>query len=350
MFLKRFNSLRLSARVLAVIVLLGSYAAAGTSDWRFGIGTSLLPSPMAAGEDAAIQARKQFGEGEAKLVLLFPVIAQVTPEMVAGVAKHFPREIIYGGEVVAPLTPVTNLPDAKNLNPEAGVGVLVLGGDFELTIVHDQVRMVETAAKEGGDDGEEEDTFFNFHESGHRLGDMLAGAYHKAGPSGRLLVTFGDQYNGSNDLLASGIQDALGGPVALIGGATWSKTGKQIIAGEITTRKNFVALFRGDFFVTQALQGGMHTAEVAQKVIASTWEQGKGAEPFFAFIFNCRRRRTEMIARGLLGEELSVMQRSFKGVPFFGGYGPGEIGVRTPGTAAIGTGFSVSVALLFPNK
>ena len=337
---------------LAALLAAGFYATCvmggeTPGGWRVGVGTSLAKDAGEAGEAAAAEARKQYGDGDVKLVLVFAVRPQVTPELVASVARHFPRELIYGGEAVAPLTPETNLPDAKNLDSEEGVGILAIGGDVTLTIATDTVG--DDAGETEADD-DDDVTFASYLESGRRLGGALAPAMKNCALPGKLILTHGDQYNGSNSAFAKGMQDALGGPMPLVGGAAWNQTGKEIVAGEIRQRMNFAVLFCGDFRVGQSLMGGTHTPEVAGKVLDAASEAGDGEKPFFGFVFNCRRRRTGMIERGQLAEELSVIQRHFAGIPFFGAYGPGEIGVRNPGEAAVGTGFSVSAALLFPVK
>jgi len=323
--------------------------------WRIGVGTSLEADAAKAGDAAAAEARKAYGAGEVKLVLVYAVRAQVTEEMIAAVAKHFPRNLIYGGEILAPLTPVTNLPNTRELESPAGIGVCAIGGDVSIAVAADSTAtpVADTDAAAEGDDI----VFAAYRASGRRLGAELLKALEACNRPGRLLLAFGDQFNGSNRHLVFGMQDILGEGLPMVGVSAGNQSAKdamEIIAGEIKQAMNFAVLFCGDFKVGQSMQGGAHEPAVADRVLAAALEQGEGAESFFGFIFNCRRRRVRMmeeenIAAGLgLADELAVIQKRMAGVPFFGGYGPGEIGVRRPGTPAEGTGFSVSAALLFP--
>ena len=317
--------------------------------WSIGVGTSLLAAPAEAGSEAAAQALAAHGPGEAKLVLVFAVAQQLTPELIEGVAKHFPKNIIYGANVVAPLTPTTNLPDqAPSLESAEGVGVLAIGGDVTITIAADTLQA--TTAEATAEDADA--AFASYRESGGRLGRQLLPALKSCPRPGKLLLTFGNQFNGSNTYLAMGFRDALGDDLKAVGvsaGNSRADMARVIAAGEIAQDVNVAVLFCGDFRIGISLDGGTHTPALANAVLGAAMEQGgPDAKPFFGFVFNCRRRRIGMIQRKQLAEELAVIQKHFDGAPFFGAYGPGEIGIRKPGVPAEGTGFSVSTALLFP--
>ncbi|MCL2000939.1 MAG: FIST C-terminal domain-containing protein, partial [Planctomycetes bacterium] len=148
---------------------------------------------------------------------------------------------------------------------------------------------------------------------------------------------------------ARGMNEGLGGIYPIVGIAAGNITAKVISKGEIVTGANIGILFTGDFRLGQAMNGGTHTPETADKTLADAVSQGGGQEPFFAFVFNCRRRRQGMIERNQLGEELIAIRKNLPGLEFFGSYGPGEIGSEKPGDTAIGVGFTVVTAVLFEN-
>ena len=313
-------------------------ALAADEAWRSGIGLSILENPKEAGREAATAARKAFGEGEPKIVIVAAAIGQVVPGLVEGVAEHFPREIIYGSEVAVPLTPETNFPDAEELDILAGVAVLALGGDIEVATAF------ESTAIEGTDNP--------YHENGRRLGAALLPAVEASTRPGKLVLTFGNQHTGSNEAVVSGLQEALGGTVPIVGGAAGSSgksaEAKEIVKGEIVTAYNVAILFAGRFRLGLAMGTGQHKPATADKAMEDALAQGDGAEPMFAFIFDCRRRRQEMMEENALAEEHGMFLKHMGSVPFFGFYGPGEIGTTGVGEPVIGTRFTVTTAVLFP--
>ena len=316
-----------------------------------GIGTSLLEDPAAAGEEAARLAKEAFGPGQAKVALVYAAIPQLTPELIEGVARHFPAEIIHGAQTAAPLTPETNCADAPDLDADIGVGVLALGGDLDISFFSESTALPEGAELPAADTLERPE-FAVYRLSGRRLGASLAAAVAGSDRPGRLAVVSGDQSNGPNYEFALGLLDALGGSLPVVGGASArglaDNLDREIVAGRIVSGTNFAILICGDFRLGQSRETGPHTPETTDQSIASALAQGGGAQPLLAFIFDCRRRRMVMRDEDLLADEHGVFVRRMGGRPFFGMYGPGEIGSTAAGEPFGGVGFSVSTAVLFP--
>lgn len=335
-------------------------AADNPAGWRIGIGSNIdEPDAAKAGEIAARQARQAYGEGEPKLVLVMAAAPMVTPEMLDGVARHWPRALIYGGQVSATLTPFSNHPDARKIDIDQGVAVLALGGNLDVDAVAEPTPFEldpRDAARELNVEYDEEDTvYLPYRLAGRRLGARILPAVNASTRPGKLIWTQGDQFTGSNVPFAAGLVESLapaktadGAPVPIVGGASGNQTAKEIVAGQIRTGVNYAVFIGGDFRLGMTRMGGVHAPETADKALATALEQGDGAEPFFAFIYNCRRRRTGMMRDNNLAEEHALMRARLGGAPFFGAYGPGEIGALRVGQASEGTGFSVVSAMLFP--
>ncbi len=322
--------------IVATVCLVGWSAQAGQKpDWRSGVGTSELVDPAAAGDEAARLAKAELEGAAAKFVVVVAAEPQVTPELVAGVTKHFDAAIVYGCQVASPLTMDTNFPDASTLDIEAGVAVWALGGDVDITTV-----VVET-------DPDDDDAYYT---AGSELGARLKDAMEANTRPGNLILTFGDQYNGSNKDLAAGFNDGLENYYPIIGAAAGNITAKVIVQGEIKTGVNVATLLAGDYRLGMAMNGGTHTPETADKTLREAMLVAEGDDPFFAFVFNCRRRRQGMIERNQLGEELAVIKNRLPGLDFFGYYGPGEIGTKEFGKPSEGVGFTVVTAVFFPVK
>ncbi len=311
-------------------------AAAGSpktpAGWHSGVAISTLADPFAAADEAAGKAKAKLGGVPAKLVLAAAAEAQVTPEFVEGLKKHFPAGILYGCQVASPLATETNFPDFETIDIPAGVEVWALGGDVEI--------VAETVATDTDEDNP-------YETAGLKLGEALRPAVEASKRPGKLIIAFGDQFTGSNQDFANGLNEGLGRIYPVIGGAAGNITAKEIVRGEIVAGANVGILLAGDFRVGQARNGGTHTPETADRTLAYAVEQGGGKDPFFALIFNCRRRRQGMIERKQLGEELEAIRKNLPATEFFGFYGPGEIGADKPGQPAFGTGFTVAVAVLF---
>lgn len=319
-----------------------SLAFAGAADapqapagWRSGVGASSLADPAAAGEEAAGQAKRALGGGAAKFVMVVAAGPQLTPGLVEGVKRHFPAEIIYGGQSTSPLSVHGNHPDVASLDIDAGVAVWALGGDVDVEAAH-------VATNTDSDDA--------YYEAGVELAEALRGAVEANERPGRLIFTWGDQFNGPNKDFASGLNDGFEEVWPIIGAASGNNAGKEIIKGEIVSGVNAAVLIAGNFSLGMAMNGGTHTPETADKTLAEAISQGEGKEPFFALVFNCRRRRQGMMERGQLAEELDAIKNRLSGVDFFGFYGPGEIGTTKFGTASIGNGFTVVAAVFFANE
>ena len=301
--------------------------------WRSGVGISDLANAEAAGDAAAKQAKDMLDGSPAKFVMITAAIPLVTPELIAGVAKHFDRDLIYGCQVASPLVAETNFPDSVEIDSAVGVSVWAVGGDANVTIA--------TQLTDENNDNP-------YFASGSQLAAQLRSKIEGSKRPGKVIVTFGDQYNGSNIDFAKGMNDGFGDVYyPIVGGAAGNITAKVIAKGEITTGINVAMLLEGDFFIGQAMNGGTHTPQTADKTLATAIAEGKGAKPFFALIFNCRRRRTGMIERNQLDKELDVIKNRLPGINFFGFYGPGEIGAPARGRPAKGAGFTVVTAVFF---
>lgn len=305
--------------------------------WHWGVGSSEAADPLQAGDEAAGRAKAALGDHEAKFVLVNSVGALMTPQLIDGVAKHFPRAVIHGGEVTNPWTPDGNNPESKVLDAQTGVGVWALGGDMEIT-----VAMEETPDAKGDDDP--------YHEAGAALAQKLKSAMEDETRPGRLMITWGDQFGGSNQSYAEGLNDGFGEVRPIVGGASGSGEAKEVFEGTIHRGVNIGVVIAGDFTVGMARSRGAHQPETVASAIEKAWETseaGEGEDPFFALFFNCRRRRQAMIDAESLAGEHSTVLRLLPGKQFFGAYGPGQIGPKETGGASEGVGFHVVAALLF---
>lgn len=301
--------------------------------WHSAVGVSTLTNPEEAGAEAASIAKNKLNGVPAKFVMLIAAEPLLTVDLVKGVEKYFNADVIYGCQVTSLLTAQTNFPDSKTIDSAIGVGVLALGGDMEIDVV--------SVSTDPDDDN-------SYETAGLQLGEALRPFVEATKKPGKLIVTFGDQYNGSNKEFAYGINEGLGGIYPIVGAAAGNITAKVIVKGEIKTGVNVAFLLAGDFKTGQAMNGGTHTPETADKTLVSALAEGDGAEPFFAFTFNCRRRRQGMIEYNQLGAELDSIKKRLPGIEFFGFYGPGEIGSTASGQPAQGMGFTVVAAVLFP--
>ncbi|MDR1535342.1 MAG: FIST C-terminal domain-containing protein [Planctomycetota bacterium] len=323
---------------LALLFPVGAAGRAGTppvpAGWRSGIGLSWLADPYAAADEAAGEAKAGLGGGEAKFVFAGAANPQVVPELIEGLKKHFPAEIIYGCQVSSPLVAESNFPDEKSIDIQAGVQVWALGGEA----VEVGIFTVST----------ELDVDNPYEEAGIELGREVRPFIEGLKTPGRLIFTFGDQYNGSNKDFVNGLNQGLGKIYPLVGGAAGNQTALEIIRGEIQDSMDVAVVIGGPFRLGQTLSGGTHTPETADMVMAEAVAQGGGAAPFFAMLFNCRRRRQGMIEHRQLAEELDHIRRRLPGIEFFGFYGPGEVGSDRPGEPARGVGFTVTTAVFFP--
>lgn len=323
--------------IFCAVALLAGCAAAGTprapANWHSGIGASSLADPLQAGDEAAGQAKALLGGEAAKLVVVTAAAPQLTEALVEGVRRHFPADVIYGCQVSSPLTPHGNHPDVETADVPVGVAVWALGGDVEVVTAHVPTNV------------DDDDVYYS---AGVRLAELLREAVENSERPGRLIITWGDQYNGANKDFAIGLNDGFNEIWPIVGAAAGNVTAKEIVKGEIVTGVNVGVLVAGEFKLGQALNGGTHTPETADRTMAEAIAQGDGADPFFALVFNCRRRRQGMIESKELGKELEAIKTRLKGADFFGFYGPGEIGAERFGEPSKGVGFTVTTAVLFP--
>ncbi len=327
------------ALCFAIAIVMGAAVAADgpktPPNWHSGVGTSMLSDPEAAGAEAAAAAKAKLGGVPAKLVVIGAAEPQVTRALIRGVSEHFNETIIYGCQVTSPLTAAGNFPEVPTIDIPAGVCVWALGGDVDI-----DVRWV--ATYQDDDDG-----YFN---AGVALGELLRPMAEETERPGKIILTFGDQYNGTNKDFAAGFNEGLNRSSPIIGAASGNITSKVIIRGEIQTGVNVGIFIGGQFTLGQSLNGGTHTPETADRTLREAIAEGDGKEPFFALVFNCRRRRLGMIEHNQLGEELNAIKRNLPGIDFFGFYGPGEIGSKSFGATPEGVGFTVVAAVFFAEE
>ena len=347
-------------KIFAAAVLLTPFFAlvppAGAGEvLRVGVGTSLLADPAEAAREAALQAKQNFGDAEeAKLVLVYAAMPMFTPALVESLAEHFPAGILYGSQAAAPLTPDTNVPDAPQLDADTGVGVLAMGGEVSIKFYAQTTEAADDPELEAiiGDGNTVYPEYAAYRLAGRRLGAQMAAAMADCPSPGHLAVTGGDQNTGPNVEVAAGLGESLGNRFPVVGAASARdpQTGedRELIAGELTSGMIFAVSICGDFRLGQSRQQGQHTPETTDLAMASALAEGDGAQPLFAFIFDCRRRRLMMRENDELADEHAVFLRRMDGVPFFGMYGPGEIGATAFGEPVEGVAFSVATAVLFP--
>lgn len=320
--------------VLATAFVANAGEAKKPDRWFSGVGYSALTDPLAAG-DAAAKAAKDGLNGEAPAFVMVTAAApMLTPELLEGVEKHFPAVVIYGGEVTSPWTPEGNAPEAEAVDVPFGVGVWALGGDVDVDV-----------RKEVTDNGIEQ--IDPYYAAGLRLGKQMRGIIARSKRPGKLLITWGDQYTGSNKSYVRGLNTGLGETWTIAGGASGSADAKIIYAGQIYTGLNICVLLGGEFTLGQAWEGGAHTPQSTQKALENAISQGDGKEPFFALMFNCRRRRLGLMNGDGLRNEQAVVQKLLAGEQFYGFYGPGEVGADKIGVPAQGMGFTVVATVFF---
>ncbi len=335
--MKTHGAFRVAA-LAAVVLAVAAVSSAGEgapvpAGWISGVGLSSLTDPGDAANEAAGKAKAALKGAPAKLVFVGAAEPQLTPELIVGVAKHFGVSSVFGCQITSPLTPESNFPDVKTIDIPVGVCVWALGGDIDVDI-----RWVKT-------NPDEDDSYF---EAGEKLGEALRPFMEKSERPGKIIFTFGDQYNGANKDFAQGLNEGLGDIYPIVGAASGNITSKVIVKGGIRTGVNVGIAIAGQFSLGQSLNGGSHTPETADRTLAEAIAEGGGKKPFFALVFNCRRRRQGMIERNQLAEELDVIKKRLSGAEFFGFYGPGEIGSKKSGEPAEGVGFTVVTAMFFP--
>lgn len=296
----------------------------------FGVGQSSNGEAKAAGIEAASKAKAGLGGAEPKAVLVFAARPQLDPQLVEGVAGVFERNLIYGCEGYASLTPEGNFCEGGH-SILKGVSVLAIGGD--VTIVPAWAKVAKPAVKV--------DRAKVYRENGNALGEALKPAY-AAASAGKLVLTFGNQHVGDNQPFVEGMAKVLGKEVKMVGAAAGGETAKEIVRGEIVKGGNVALLMTGNFTVRTAAAHGeeVATADQAFKAVV-----GIGGEKL-VFVFDCGGRRGNMIKAGTLRQEWEVMQSNAGKVPFFGFYGGGEIGHKTATGPSEGVGVHIVTAAI----
>jgi len=247
-----------------------------------GNGLSDAKDAKEAGAGAARLARESLGKHAAKVVIVFAGRKQTSPEMVAGVATVFPKDIIYGCEGYGPVTQDGNLNDN-------GVAVIAIGGDVAIT----------AAASAGVGQGRE-----RYLNCGKALGETLKDAATKAN-KGKVLLTFGDQHVGDNKHFVEGLKSVLGEKFPIIGAAAGGAGNKEIVKGEIVKGTNVGILMAGDFELGLAREGGKG-GEGFIKASGDAFQRAVGKKKddlVMSFVFDCGGRRGQMkkVENGLFG-------------------------------------------------
>jgi len=320
------------AGVMLSVALIGGMLQAQAL--KTGVGMSELTDAQAAGAEAAAMAKAMLGDAPAKVVIVFAARAQVRPELVEGLAKHFDKQLIYGCEGYSPLTNKGNF-DALGHTIPHGVAVLALGGDAAVTVVSEPVLPgADNAAR--------------FTASGEKLGLALQSAARQEAKS-RLVLMFGNQHVGDNQPLVTGFYKGLGESltVPVVGAAAGGQDAKEIVKGEIVKGVNVAVLVSGayDFGVGLAGGGGDLVQKAEEAFAAAT--KAHGNKPLVAFVFDCGGRRGDMVKQKTIAAEFEAMRKAAPDAMLFGFYGGGEIGTADKQERSRGVGFHIAVATLY---
>jgi hypothetical protein len=294
-----------------------------------GIGQSAATSAAQAGAEAASAALAALGATPPRIVVVFAARKFLVPELIAGVAGSCDRSIIYGCEGYSPITRAGNFADQGHAI-DHGVAVMALGGSATVTAVSEPVAP-------GKDKG-------RFAASGTRLGARLV---RDPAAKGAVILTFGNQHVGDNQLLVDGLWPALAAPVPVIGVAAGGDSAKEIVRGEIVAGVNIALLIQGDFLVGTGLAGGSAEQTVAKAEeavrVALTAHAGRSAD--LTLIFDCGGRRGTLVKNRQIEAEFAAIAAATGSAPLFGFYGGGEIGMT--GGKPVGVGHHVAVAALW---
>jgi hypothetical protein len=293
-----------------------------------GVGISENKNSKIAGMEAAQMAEKELAT-EAKVVIVFASRLQINDNLIKGIASVFPKKIIYGCEGYSPITNHGNFHNQGH-DIKSGVAILAIGGEADVTIVHEKT----TASNK-------------WENCGKQLGAKLESAVKKD-VSGKLLICFGDQHVGEpNEALIKGLYSILPADLPIVGAAAGNSDAKEIVAGEIVNATNVALLLSGDFEVNVACNGGEgDLLDKAKKSFSKSYNSGK-ENPEITFVFDCGGRRNDMHKQNILEAEYKLMKKIAAATPFFGFYGGGEIGTKANGEASTGVGYSIATATIF---
>lgn len=302
-----------------------------------GSGLCGLADGAAAGEKAAKAAKKAFGPGKPKIVLVFAGRKQLTEDMVKSVASVFPEEIIYGCEGYSPLTHEGNLPGSHSSD---GVAVLALGGMIDVfTAIADTKDMTPVEGHKPKMAG--------FYNSGKKLGEALKDSIPTCS-KGKVLLTFGDQHVGHNIPYLAGLTSVIGADVAIVGAAAGDSKAKEIVKGKIVTAENIGILLTGDFKLGLATRNDKSKeglVKSASDAFSKALNGGKDKASLI-FVFDCGGRRGSLNKNGDLEKEFDAMKAVAGNSDIFGFYGGGEIGHADNDSAAKAVGWSISTCAL----
>ena len=299
-----------------------------------GIGQSGAVDAKAAGKEAADEAKSALGAAEPKIVIVFAARPQLTSQLVDGVAEVFDKALVYGCEGYSSLTPAGNFAE-RGQAIAAGVSVMAIGGDVAFT----------AASAEVGKPADKADSARVFRENGKALGDALKEAWGAA-HAGKLIITFGNQHVGDNQPFVEGMAEVFGSDIKMVGAAAGTGGAKEIVRGEIVAATNVAILMTGNFKVnTDAANGDeVQTADAAFKSVLANG----GDKAAFIFVFDCGGRRGNMVKAGTLAQEWQTMKSNARTIPFFGFYGGGEIGHKSPDGPCKGVGVHIATAAVIP--
>ena len=315
------------AIILPALALVGAETPALLS----GIGQSAAETPLAAGTEAALSAKTALGATSPKIVVVFASRKFLVPELIQGVAASFDKALIYGCEGYSPITAAGNFADQGHTITH-GVAVMALGGSATVTVATDTVATGKDKAR--------------FTASGARL---AKGLVRDPAAPGAIILSFGNQHVGDNQLLVDGLWPALGSQIHLLGVAAGGDAAKEIVRGEIVSGTNVALLIQGDFTVGTGLAGGNKEQTVAKATEALTAAQaGKADKPAdLVLVFDCGGRRGTLVKAQQIAPEFAAIRSATGESPLFGFYGGGEIGMLDG--KPTGVGYHVSAAALWNN-
>ena len=284
-----------------------------------GVGHSEATDSVAAGDEAAKQAKAALKGATPTVVLVFDCVKD-PQAMLDAVARHFDAKTIYGCSSYNAITPT---------GPSGTVGVLALTG------VHADAAIVALEGKNG-------------HEAcGKKIGEALKPAVANSKGHGKLMILIGDAHYPINQKLIDGVCGVLGQTFPISGGA--AKGGLTYYQGKVHKTSNLGLLIAGDFTTGFAIKKAKTTkpmdvvnaaGEAFTKAVA-----GKKDKLQMVFAFDCGGRRGQMKDKRPL--EVEQMKQAVGDVPIFGFYGSGETGRDGNDAPPKGVGYHICAAAIF---
>lgn len=280
-------------------------------------GYSALADSKKAGAQAARDALAQLGDVPAKLVLVFDRGVADPAGMCQGVASVFDSKLVMGCSSHGPISP---------LGEKATVGVLAIGG---------KVTVYAVLAPVQGD----------YHATGRAIGQEIKPAA-LAATQGRLLMLFGKCHVPMNHRVVLGVQHVLGDDhFPMLGGAA-AKRELVYYQGQVYRNGNVGILLTGAFACEFTNKKGTRPEEVVRTAREAGQEMaGTGdPEPAVVLAFSCGARTHALTPD--MGEEHAALRGGSTGVPVFGFYSTGEIGLTHTGGQPKGVGLELMVCAI----